>query len=68
MQKRFTIQTRFKSYVLQAVSLNAESADQAVERLKEGIDTEELEDFEILSVEEDDQLLLDIPSPSKALN
>lgn len=68
MQKRFTIQVRFKSYVLQAVSLNAETPEEAVSRLKEGIDTEELEEFEIISVEESDQMLLDIPSPSKALN
>lgn len=68
MQKRFLIQVRYKSYVMQAVSLNAESPEEAVERLKGGINTEELEEFEIVSVEEDDQLLLDIPSPSKALN
>lgn len=53
MLKRFRITTKFKSFVIQDISLNAESAEEAVQFLMDNINTEEVEAFEVVSIVEE---------------
>lgn len=60
--KRFRITTKYKTYLTQDVSLNAESADEAVEFLMSNIDADMVEDFEILEVLEESPLQVEAPA------
>lgn len=60
--KRYRITTKYKTYVTQDVSLNAESPDEAVESLMSNIDKDMVDDFEILEVLEESVLQVEAPA------
>lgn len=47
---RYNVDVKYKTYVMSSISLDAETEEEAVERLLEALDTSQVEDFNVIEV------------------